>query len=265
MLALSKRQQHKAGDMLILRADALNVPAIAHGFFGRTGGVSRGIYASLNCGPGSSDDPSNVAENRRRAREALGASALNTLYQIHSPNAVTVDAAWSIGPQADAMVTKTRGIALGILSADCAPVLFADAEAQVIGAAHAGWKGALSGVIEATVAAMEALGARRSRIAAALGPCISQANYEVGEEFHARFVAADATNVRFFAAGARAGHHQFDLEAFVAARLVHAGVANLSRLSTCTYAHEAEFFSFRRATHRGEKDYGRELSAIVLP
>jgi len=252
--------------MLILRAANLSdSPAISHGFFGRTGGASLGIYASLNCGPGSNDDPANVAENRRRARMALGASALNTSYQIHSPNVVNVDAPWSIAPQADAMVTKTRGIALGILSADCAPVLFADVEAQVIGAAHAGWKGALSGVIEATVATMEAQGARRSRIAAALGPCISQANYEVGEEFHARFAAADPANTRFFAAGTRAGHHQFDLEGFVAARLVRAGVANLSRLSTCTYAREAEFFSFRRATHRGEEDYGRELSAIVLP
>ena len=252
--------------MLILRAANLSdSPAISHGFFGRTGGASLGIYASLNCGPGSNDDPANVAENRRRARVALGASALNTLYQIHSPNVVNVDAPWSIAPQADAMVTKTRGIALGILSADCAPVLFADVESEVIGAAHAGWKGALTGVIEATVATMEAQGARRSRIAAALGPCISQANYEVGEEFRDRFVAADPANTGYFAAGTRAGHHQFDLEEFVAARLVHAGVANLSRLSTCTYAHEAEFFSFRRATHRGEKDYGRELSAIVLP
>jgi purine-nucleoside/S-methyl-5'-thioadenosine phosphorylase / adenosine deaminase len=251
--------------MLILRSDVLNVSSIAHGFFGRTGGVSLGLYASLNCGLGSNDDPADVAENRRRARVALGASALNTLYQIHSANVVQVDAAWKAGPQADAMVTKTRGIALGILSADCAPVLFADVEAKVIGAAHAGWKGALAGVVEETVAAMEAQGARRSRIAAAIGPCISRTNYEVGEEFRAKFVATDAANARFFAAGNRTGHHQFDLEEFVAARLVHAGVANLSRLSTCTYAREAEFFSFRRATHRGEKDYGRELSAIVLP
>lgn len=251
--------------MLILRASNLaEMSPIAHGFFGRTGGVSRGLYASLNCGLGSGDDAASVAENRRRARVALGASALNTLYQVHSPTAVSVAAPWKAGPQADAMVTKTRGIALGILSADCAPVLFADVEAQVIGAAHAGWKGALSGVIEATVAAMEGLGARRARIAAAIGPCIAQANYEVGEEFRARFVAADTDNARFFAAGTRTGHHQFDLEDFVAQRLVHAGMANVERLSTCTYAREAEFFSFRRATHRGEKDYGRELSAIVL-
>jgi polyphenol oxidase len=248
--------------MLILKAS--NLPA-AHGFFGRTGGVSRGLYASLNCGLGSDDDAADVAENRRRACAALGASTLNTLYQIHSPTVVAVDSPWESRPQADAMVTKTRGIALGILSADCAPVLFADAKAEVIGAAHAGWKGALSGVIEATVAAMEAHGARRGAIAASIGPCISQTNYEVGDEFRARFMANDAANARFFAPGTRAGHHHFDLEDFVAERLAHAGVANIVRLSRCTYAHEAGFFSFRRATHRGEKDYGRELSAIVLP
>jgi YfiH family protein len=252
--------------MLVLHAPNLSsTPAIAHGFFGRTGGVSRGIYASLNCGPGSGDDAGDVAQNRRRAREALGAGALNTLHQIHSPTALNVGAAWEAAPQADAMVTRTRGIALGILSADCAPILFADAQAKVIGAAHAGWKGALSGVVEASVAAMEALGADRSRIAAAIGPCISQANYEVGDEFRARFLAADAATARFFTAGARAAHHQFDLESYVAQRLTRAGVDNVSRLSACTYAREADFFSFRRATHRGENDYGRELSAIVLP
>jgi YfiH family protein len=163
------------------------------------------------------------------------------------------------------MVTKTRGIALGVLSADCAPILFADAQAKVIGAAHAGWKGALCGIVEASVAAMEAQGADRSRIAAAIGPCISQTNYEVGDEFRAHFLAADAGSARFFTAGARAAHHQFDLESYVAQRLTRAGVDNVSRLSACTYAREADFFSFRRATHRGENDYGRELSAIVLP
>ena len=251
--------------MLILRADNLShQPGIAHGFFGRTGGVSRGLYESLNCGLGSQDDAANVSENRRRAQEALGASALNTLYQVHSASVVTVEVPWNTGPQADAMVSKTKGIALGILSADCAPVLLADGDAGVIGAAHAGWKGALSGVIEAAVVAMEKLGARRTRIAAAIGPCISQANYEVGAEFRQRFVAADPANGRFFAAGRRAAHHQFDLEAFAADRLSRAGVDNVSRLTLCTYAREAEFFSFRRATHRGEADYGRELSAIVL-
>jgi hypothetical protein len=250
--------------MLILKSDSLAAPTISHGFFGRTGGVSSGIYASLNCGPGSNDDATHVEENRRRVRAALRTDTLNTLYQIHSPTAVTVTAPWQTPPQADAMVTKTPGIALGILSADCAPVLFADAEAGVIGTAHAGWKGALAGVTDSALAAMEALGARRTRIAAAIGPCISQANYEVGEEFRARFVAADKSNAQFFGKADRPLHHQFDLEAYVAFRLSSAGLANVSRLSACTYAREADFFSFRRATHRGEADYGREISAIVL-
>ena len=251
--------------MSILRADNLsNLQGIAHGFFGRTGGVSRGLYESLNCGLGSADHADHVRENRRRAQQALGANALNTLYQVHSASVVAVEAPWDSGPKADAMVSNVRGIALGILSADCAPVLLADGEAGVIGAAHAGWKGALAGVVEATVAAMEKLGARRARIAAAIGPCIGQANYEVGAEFRQRFVDADAANARFFAAGSRALHHQFDLPGFTADRLNRAGVANVSRQNVCTYAREAEFFSFRRATHRGEGDYGRELSAIVL-
>jgi polyphenol oxidase len=252
--------------MLILKDLSLsNLPNISHGFFGRTGGVSTGIYASLNCGPGSGDDPSNVAENRRRACEAIGATSLNTLYQIHSPSAVTLDSAWAADPpQADAMVTKTPGIALGILTADCAPVLFADAEARVIGAAHAGWKGAISGIVESTIAAMEKLGAESSRIVAAIGPCIGQANYEVGEEFRARFVGERTANARFFSSGHRADHYQFDLQSFVAERLARSGLVKVTRISACTYAGEADFFSFRRATHRGEKDYGREISAIVL-
>ena len=251
--------------MLTLRADVLAaLPGITHGFFGRTGGVSGGIYASLNCGPGSGDAPQNVAENRRRVHQALGARALNTLHQIHSPDVVTVTEGWTRGPQADGMVTATTGIALGILTADCAPVLFADAEARVAGAAHAGWKGALAGVLDATVAAMERLGARRARIAAAIGPCISQANYEVGPEFHTRFAAEDARNARFFLPSDRAGHHRFDLEGYVSERLNAAGVDKIARLSACTYARDADFFSFRRTTHRGEKDYGREISAILL-
>jgi YfiH family protein len=251
--------------MLILRAENLSsLPGIAHGFFGRVGGASRGLYESLNCGLGSADDAGHVRENRRRIRQSLGARALNTLYQIHSATTVVVEAAWDQSPQADAMVTNVKGIALGILSADCAPVLLADGEANVIGAAHAGWKGALAGIIESAVAAMEKLGARRARIAAAIGPCISQANYEVGAELRQRFLDADPASARFFAAGSRALHHQFDLEAFTADRLNCAGVDNVSRLTLCTYARETEFFSFRRATHRGESDYGRELSAIVL-
>lgn len=251
--------------MLILTdPDLSNSSRIAHGFFGRTGGVSTGMYASLNCGPGSADASAHVAENRRRVRTALGAGALNTLYQVHSATAVTVEAPWQTPPLADAMVTKTRGIALGILSADCAPVLLADVEAGVIGAAHAGWKGALAGVTDSAITAMQALGARRERIAAAIGPCISQANYEVGEEFRARFVGETAQNTQFFSAGRRPEHYQFDLESYVALRLCSAGLAMVSRLSACTYAREADFFSFRRATHRGEADYGREISAIVL-
>lgn len=252
-------------DMLILRATTLSIlPGISHGFFGRSGGVSDGIYASLNCGPGSGDDPAHVSENRRLVREALGAGALNSLYQIHSPNVAIVTDGWDAGPQADAMVTATPGIALGILTADCAPVLFADASAGIVGAAHAGWKGAFGGVLDATLAAMEALGAARGRIAAAIGPCISQANYEVGPEFIDRFRSADSANARFFAPGSRPDHHQFDLEGYCAARLKAGGVDKVERLSACTYARSADFFSFRRTTHRGEKDYGREISAIAL-
>jgi YfiH family protein len=251
--------------MLILHANTLSaLPGITHGFFGRAGGASEGIYGSLNCGPGSDDAPAHVAENRRRVQQALGAAALNTLYQIHSPNVVTVTEGWAQGPQADGMVTATPGIALGILTADCAPVLFADAEARVVGAAHAGWKGALGGVLEATLAAMEQLGARRGRIAAAIGPCISQANYEVGPEFRARFVAEDARNARFFAPSDRTEHHRFDLEGYVSERLNAAGVDKIAALAACTYARDGDFFSFRRTTHRGEKDYGREISAILL-
>jgi YfiH family protein len=247
-----------------VHADNLKMPGVAHGFFGRAGGVSTGKYASLNCGPGSGDDPAHVAENRTRVQRALGAAALNTLYQVHSLNVVTVTEGWPRGPQADGMVTAVPGIALGILTADCAPVLFADAQARVIGAAHAGWKGALSGVLESTLTAMETLGARRERIAAAIGPCISQANYEVGPEFRTRFVESDSGDARFFLPSDRADHHRFDLEAYVSERLSAAGVDKIAPLSACTYARDADFFSFRRTTHRGENDYGREISAILL-
>jgi hypothetical protein len=253
--------------MNILRAAKLTAPHIAHGFFGRQGGVSQGIFASLNCGPGSGDERANVIENRRRVADVLeGANPLLTLYQIHSPNVVTVTAPWNIGegPQADAMVTREKNTALGILTADCTPVLFADAEAGVIGAAHAGWKGAVGGVTDATIAAMEALGARRDRISTAVGPCISQLNYEVGPEFRDKFADADSRNVRFFAPSDRAQHFRFDLEGYVAERLDAAKIARVERLSACTYAKEAEYFSFRRATHRGENDYGRQVSAIML-
>lgn len=251
--------------MLKLSAPSLSqISGIAHGFFGRTGGVSDGIYTSLNCGPGSGDEREHVTENRRRVLKALGGDNLVTLYQIHSPNAVTVTEAWEQGPQADAMATNVPGLALGILTADCAPVLFADRQARVIGAAHAGWKGAFSGVIDSVLEKMESLGANRARIAAAIGPCISQANYEVGPEFIARFAEADKASTRFFVPSDKADHWRFDLEGFVADRLQKAGVANVESLGACTYARNEDFFSFRRTTHRGEKDYGRQVSAIVL-
>jgi YfiH family protein len=253
--------------MLILTASNLAVPSIRHGFFGLRGGVSEGVYASLNCGPGSSDVREKVLENRRRAVEALSPSArLVTLYQIHSGKAVTVTEPWEIkdNPKADAMATARPGIALGILTADCIPLLLADPKARVIGAAHAGWGGAFEGVAEAAIAAMETLGASRASIRAAIGPCIHKEAYEVGAEFEARFAAADASNRRFFSKAARAGHFQFDLPAYLAARLEKAGVAAVETLPHCTYANETEFFSYRRTTHRKESDYGRQLSAIVL-
>lgn len=247
------------------RSSNLQSEAIAHGFFNRTGGVSKGIFAGLNCGPGSSDEPVAVCENRRRVAEALSPGAvLLTLYQIHSAEVVTVTAPWNTGrPRADAMVTNKPNLALGILTADCAPILFADAEAGVIGAAHAGWKGAIGGVTDSTVAAMEKLGARRGRIHAGVGPCISQSNYEVGAEFRERFLELDSSNTRFFVESDRAGHFRFDLQGYVEERLRMASVFSIESLKACTYASE-NFFSFRRATHRGEKDYGRQVSAIML-
>jgi polyphenol oxidase len=253
--------------MLILRAETLSSPRIAHGFFGRSGGVSEGIYASLNCGPGSKDERDRVIENRRRAVTALAPNAsLVTCYQIHSAEAVTVTEPWDIpqNPKADAMVTDRAGIALGILTADCAPVLLADADAHVIGAAHAGWNGAFSGVAHSVVDAMLRLGAKRERIRAAIGPCISQAAYEVGPEFEARFRDAGPANARFFVASARPQHFQFDLPAYVAQRLREAGLTHIETIAACTYARGQDFFSYRRTTHRKEPDYGRELSAIVL-
>jgi YfiH family protein len=240
---------------------------VVHGFFGRRGGVSTGLFASLNCGPGSGDDRANVLANRDRAVQALlpGATLL-TLYQIHGADTAIVDGAWAIGeaPRADAMATKTKGFALGVLTADCAPVLFADASAGVVAAAHAGWKGALAGVIESAVSAMEKLGASRARIAAAIGPCVGQEHYEVGPEFRERFVEASPDYARFFLPAERSGHCRFDLEGFVALRLEGAGVFAVERLQACTYARDRDFFSYRRSTHRGERDYGRQLSAIAL-
>jgi len=241
---------------------------LAHAFFGRKGGVSGGIYSSLNCGPGSDDDRARVVENRRRAMESLAPAGaqLVTLYQVHGSAAVLVHEPWEIGraPKADAMATNVPGIALGILTADCAPVVLADARARVIGAAHAGWKGALAGVIESAIGAMEWLGARRDRIGAAIGPCISQPSYEVGDELRAALEQAQSDSRRFFMASKRAGHWQFDLCGCVRAQLQRAGIENTSAAPACTYLLDSDFFSYRRATHRGESDYGRQLSAIVL-
>lgn len=251
-----------------LEAEGLNAPGIAHGFFGREGGVSHGIYASLNCGPGSKDDPAAVAENRRRVAGALASDVqLISLSQVHSPIVHTLPT-WGNEDgrrlEGDGMVTATPGLGLGILTADCAPVLFADARAHVIGAAHAGWKGALGGVLEATLEAMEKLGASRTRIRAAIGPSISQQNYEVGADFRDRFVEAGAKNARFFVPSDREGHFRFDLPFYVVHRLTQAGTGSVETLGICTYPAENGFFSFRRTTHAGEPDYGRQISAIVL-
>lgn len=239
-------------------------PGLAHGFFSREGGISKGVYASLNCGPGSRDDPAAVRENRARALAALAPGAkLATLAQIHGTTIHRVGADWDFQarPEGDGLVTTETGIALGILTADCAPVLFADAEARVIGAAHAGWKGALGGVLEATIAAMEKLGARAAHIKAAIGPTISQADYEVGQDLRDRFGMDDA---RFFAQAERAGHYRFDLPGYSAHRLGRAGIENVCDLELSTYPEANGFFSYRRTTHRQEPDYGRELSAILL-
>jgi YfiH family protein len=241
---------------------------IRHGFFTREGGVAKGIYASLNCGYGSNDDKGAVTENRARVAQDLSVEPekLLVVYQIHSPNVIRVTEHWSYvdAPQADAMVTDRPNIALGVLAADCAPVLFADTGARVIGAAHAGWKGAFTGVLEATIEAMLRLGANRERIVTAIGPCISRDAYEVGPEFRDRFLETDAANGKWFTPSARTGHFMFDLPAYAAARLEAAGVAAVATLGLCTYADEKRFFSFRRATHRGETDYGRQMSAIAL-
>lgn len=247
-----------------IRAAALD--GVPHGFLGRRGGVSTGIHAGLNVGTGSADDREAVAANRALAVAAvLPGAALVTVHQVHSAEVVAVEAPFpGERPRADALVTRTPGLLLGVLTADCAPVLLADAEAGVVGAAHAGWKGALAGVTDATVAAMEALGARRDRIAAAVGPCIARASYEVDAAFAERFGADDPENERFFADGRRAGHAQFDLEGYVAARLAAAGIGRVEALGLDTYADPARFFSYRRATHAGEPDYGRQISLIGL-
>jgi purine-nucleoside/S-methyl-5'-thioadenosine phosphorylase / adenosine deaminase len=249
-----------------LRAAALD--GVRHGFLGRRGGVSGGICSGLNVGLGSGDERDAIAENRRRAVEAVAPGArLVTLHQVHSGDALAVTAPFpdEARPRADAMVTDRPGLVLGILTADCAPVLLADPEAGVIGAAHAGWKGAIAGIVEATIREMERLGAERGRIAAAIGPCIARRSYEVDEAFYRRFAEANLENERFFGAGAREDRHQFDLEGFVLSRLAAAGLSKVEALGEDTYSQPDRFFSFRRATHRGEADYGRQVSLIALP
>jgi YfiH family protein len=250
----------------MIQAPSLSALAsVRHAFFTREGGVSEGIYASLNGGLGSKDAPDKVRENRVRMAAALGVAPprLLTCHQIHSPRVVVAGAPWTreATPEADAIVTREPGLAVGVLTADCGPVLFADA--GVVGAAHSGWKGALGGVLEATIAAMEKLGAQRDRIRVALGPLIRQENYEVGPEFVARFTADDPANARYFAPSAKASHAMFDLPSYIAVRLARAGVG-LEDLKLCTYADPARFFSYRRTTHRAEPDYGRHVNAIVL-
>ena len=264
-------QEHSGGLWALMdQIDATTTPLLhgmRHGFLGRRGGVSTGLVAGLNVGLGSGDDPAAIAENRRRAADAVApGAALVTVHQVHSADVVTADI-WAddARPHADAMVTATPGLVLGILTADCAPVLFADIEAGVIGAAHAGWKGAIGGVTDATIDAMEALGAKRARIAAAIGPCISRASYEVDAGFLSRFTDADPANERFFADGKRRDHYQFDLEAYVVHRLAAAGIMRVAALGFDTYSQADRYYSFRRATHAGDPDYGRQISLIALP
>jgi polyphenol oxidase len=253
---------------MMIHAETLKLAGVRHAFFTREGGVSGGFYASLNGGVGSRDHAGLVAENRARMAAALAVEPHRflTAYQVHSPDVVVAETPWSsqARPRADAIVTRTAGLAIGVSTADCGPVLFADADARVIGAAHAGWRGALSGVIEATVAAMERLGAARGRIRAALGPMIRQGNYEVGPDFIARFATEDKACADFFRPAAREGHALFDLPGYIAARLDRAGVHAIEDSGLCTYAEPERFFSFRRTTHRAEPDYGRHINAIAL-
>ena len=243
-------------------------PAICHAFFTRQGGVSSGLFASLNCGFGSGDDPADVARNRAVAVAQLGLSPerLVTCHQVHGTNVITVERPWrrEDNPHADATVTKVPGIALGVLAADCAPVLLADADAGVIGAAHGGWRGTLAGVMETTVAAMTSLGARSERIRAGIGPCIGQSSYEVGAEFRANFATVDPASTDFFVAAPRSGRFLFDLPGYIALRLRRLGLTAVEWASHDTAAEEDLFFSYRRACLRGERDYGRGLAAIAL-
>ncbi len=258
------------------------LPGIRHAFFTRAGGLSTGLYAGLNGGVGSDDDPAAVMANRARMAATLGVAPdkLLTAYQIHSADAAIVDRPWPlpavaqtdgpvhppqpIRPRVDAIVTATPGLAVAISTADCVPVLFADAEARIVGGAHAGWKGARAGILEATIARIEEAGGERKRIAAAIGPCISQPNYEVGHDFQRAFVENDTTTEQFFSLPESGAKPRFDLPAYVEHLLKQAGIAAVGRISACTYAQEDRYFSYRRSVHRGEPDYGRQISAIVL-
>jgi polyphenol oxidase len=254
--------------MLVQAPELAALPTIRHAFFTRQGGVSEGLYDSLNGGLGSADDPARVAENRRRMAATLGVppEGLISLHQVHSADAIIAEAPWrpEERPKADGMATRAPGLALAVTTADCGPLLFADPEAGVVGAAHAGWRGALAGIAEATLDRMERLGARRGRIVAVLGPTISQTAYEVGPDLIARIEEREPEAERFFRPAQRPGHAQFDLPGFIGARLERAGIAAFVDLGLCTYADPDRFYSYRRATHRGEPDYGRLISAIVL-
>lgn len=251
-----------------LSAKNLDLPGVRHAFFTREGGVSEGVYGSLNGGVGSRDAPARVAENRARmaARVGVAPERLLVPFQIHSADALTVSEPWApeTRPRCDGLVTRESALALGVTGADCGMLLFADAGAGVVGACHAGWKGALGGMIEATIVAMEAQGARRADIHIALGPCIGPGSYEVGAEFVAAFVATDRAHARFFSPSTRAGHSMFNLPGFITERVERLGVASFENLSIDTYADESRCFSYRRCTHREEPDYGRLVSAIAL-
>lgn len=253
---------------MITASNLSEIKGVRHLFFTSKGGVSTGIYTSLNCGPGSDDDLENVIDNRARAMAALELEpeALLTVHQYHSPEVVHVTEPWTLEnlPKADGMVTTERGIALGVLAADCAPVLFADLDAGVVGACHSGWKGALGGVIDSTVSLMVDLGARHDRIAAAVGPCIGQKSYEVGAEFRSSFMESGIGNSRFFKDGKAEGKFLFDLAGYARYRLEEAGVQSIEVLGLDTYSEPGRFFSYRRTTHLKQPDYGRQLSAIVL-
>jgi polyphenol oxidase len=249
----------------MIQSEILKARGIRHGFFTREGGVSGGIYASLNCGLGSKDDPEHVRENRSRVTTALGAepSRLVSIHQVHSPRVVVAEAPWEIRPEADAIATATPGLAISVLTADCTPILLADPEARVVGAAHAGWRGAKGGVIPAVVAAMIGLGATRANIRATVGPAISQAAYEVGDDFQVAFISDCDSHGQYFRAGAN-GRPHFDLPGFCVDRLKQEDVGQISNLGLCTYGNESLFFSFRRSTHKLDADYGRQISAILI-